>query len=108
MLFFFLGQAYTVVIKPKEEVGKVVLLRLRLEARPGFPDLDWHCQALQVRRSSEDPEVEIFPCHKWIQTADGCVELRNEKSELFLFYRSCTLVYYVIISLFPGLHIKMS
>ncbi len=97
MVFFFLGQAYTVVIKPKEEVGIVVLLRLRLEAQPGFPDLDWHCQDVQVRRSSEDPEdvqvrrssedpeVEVFPCHKWIRTEDGCIELRNEKGERFLF-----------------------
>ncbi|XP_026089838.1 arachidonate 8S-lipoxygenase-like [Carassius auratus] len=73
------GSAYTVVIKSKEEVGIVVLLKLRLEAQPGFPDLDWHCGDVQVRRSSEDPEVEVFPCHKWIRTADGNVELRNAK-----------------------------
>ncbi|XP_051533734.1 hydroperoxide isomerase ALOXE3-like [Myxocyprinus asiaticus] len=73
------GSACTIVVKPKEQVGKVVLLKLRLEAQPGFPDLDWHCQDVQLRRSSEDPEVEVFPCHKWIRTADGNVELRNEK-----------------------------
>ncbi|KAI2651224.1 Polyunsaturated fatty acid lipoxygenase ALOX15B [Labeo rohita] len=77
--FLLPGSACTVVIKPKEEVGTVVLLRLRLEAHPGFPDLDWHCQDVQVRRSSEDPETQVFPCHKWIRTADGSVELRNEK-----------------------------
>ncbi len=86
MVFFFPGQAYTIVIKPKEEVGIVVLLRLRLEAQPGFPDLHWHCQDVQVRRSSEDPEGEVFPCHKWIRTADGYIELRNEKGELFMFF----------------------
>lgn len=85
MVFFFLGQACTVVIEPEEEVGIVVLLRLRLDTQPGFPDLDWHCHDVQVRRSSEDPEVEVFPCHKWIRTADGNVELRNAKGELFLF-----------------------
>lgn len=85
MLFFISRQACTVVIKPKEEVGVVVLLRLRLEAQPDFPDLDWQCRDVQVRRSSEDPEMEVFPCHKWIRTADGCVELRNEKGELCLF-----------------------
>uniref|UniRef100_A0A672LTA9 Zgc:152891 n=1 Tax=Sinocyclocheilus grahami TaxID=75366 RepID=A0A672LTA9_SINGR len=62
-----------------KEVGIVVLLKLRLEAQPGFLDLDWHCGDVHVRRSSEDPEVEVFPCHKWIRTADGNVELRNAK-----------------------------
>uniref|UniRef100_A0A671N849 Zgc:152891 n=1 Tax=Sinocyclocheilus anshuiensis TaxID=1608454 RepID=A0A671N849_9TELE len=47
--------------------------------QPGFPDLDWHCGDVHVRRSSEDPEVEVFPCHKWIRTADGNVEFRNAK-----------------------------
>uniref|UniRef100_A0A8C1LVH0 Hydroperoxide isomerase ALOXE3-like n=1 Tax=Cyprinus carpio TaxID=7962 RepID=A0A8C1LVH0_CYPCA len=74
------GSACTVVIEPEEEVGIVVLLRLRLDTQPGFPDLDWHCHDVQVRRSSEDPEVEVFPCHKWIRTADGYIELRNEKA----------------------------
>ncbi|XP_052443652.1 polyunsaturated fatty acid lipoxygenase ALOX8 [Carassius gibelio] len=72
--------AYTVVINPKEEIGIVVLLRLRLEPQPGFPDLDWHCHDVQVRRSPEEPEVEVFPCYKWIRTADGYIELRNEKA----------------------------
>uniref|UniRef100_A0A673M1I7 Lipoxygenase domain-containing protein n=1 Tax=Sinocyclocheilus rhinocerous TaxID=307959 RepID=A0A673M1I7_9TELE len=67
-----------------KEVGIVVLLKLRLEAQPGFPDLDWHCGDVQVRRSSEDPEVEVFPCHKWIRTADGNVELRNAKKVMCL------------------------
>lgn len=69
---------------PQEDVGILVLVKLRLEAQPGFPDLDWHCQDVQVRRSSEDPEMEVFPCHKWIRTADGNVALRNDKGELFL------------------------
>ncbi|XP_057217067.1 hydroperoxide isomerase ALOXE3-like [Triplophysa rosa] len=73
------GSAYTIVITPTEEVGKLVLMKLRLEAQPGFPDLNWHCQDVEVRRHSEDPNVDVFLCHKWIQSADGCVELRNDK-----------------------------
>ncbi|XP_057216414.1 polyunsaturated fatty acid lipoxygenase ALOX8-like isoform X2 [Triplophysa rosa] len=73
------GSAYTIVITPTEEVGKLVLMKLRLEAQPGFPDLNWHCQDVEVRRHSEDPNVDVFLCHKWIQSADGYVELRNDK-----------------------------
>ncbi|XP_073791109.1 uncharacterized protein isoform X1 [Danio rerio] len=73
------GSACTVVIMPEEEVGILVLVKLRLEAQPGFPDLDWHCQDVQVKHSSEDPEMEVFPCNKWIRTADGHIILRNDK-----------------------------
>ncbi|NP_001070178.2 uncharacterized protein LOC767741 [Danio rerio] len=73
------GSACTVVIMPEEEVGILVLVKLRLEAKPGFPDLDWHCQDVQVKQSSEDPEMEVFPCNKWIRTADGHIILHNDK-----------------------------
>nr|XP_055037126.1 hydroperoxide isomerase ALOXE3 [Misgurnus anguillicaudatus] len=72
------GSAYTIVIKPTDEVGQVVLLKLRLEAHPGFPDLNWHCQDIQVRHS-EDSNIEVFPCNKWIRSEDGYIELRNDK-----------------------------
>ncbi|XP_056594663.1 polyunsaturated fatty acid lipoxygenase ALOX8-like [Triplophysa dalaica] len=72
------SSVHTIVITPTKEVGKLVLLKLRLEAQPGFPDMKWHCQDVEVRQCCEDPNVDIFPCHKWIQSADGCVELRND------------------------------
>lgn len=78
-------QAYTIVIKPTKEFGKVALLKLRLETQPGFPDLNWHCQDVEVGWHSEDPNVDFFPCYKWIQSSDGCVELRNDKGEPSLF-----------------------
>ncbi|KAM3869033.1 polyunsaturated fatty acid lipoxygenase ALOX15B [Diretmus argenteus] len=73
-------------------LGRLLLVRLQLEVRPGFPDLDWHCGRVEVRRLTdrqaeedrqqarpEDPEVEVFPCDRWLQSADGDVELRTGK-----------------------------
>lgn len=56
-------------------MDQVALVRLRLEVRPGFPDLDWHCQCVEVNHG---PRVQVFPCHRWLQAADGDVELRSE------------------------------
>ncbi|KAK3524382.1 hypothetical protein QTP70_028007 [Hemibagrus guttatus] len=76
------GSSCTFLVKPDEEIGTVVLVRLRLEARPGFPNLDWHCQDVQLKLSSDDTEVECFPCHRWIRTTDGDVELRSNRGKL--------------------------
>ncbi|XP_017348956.1 hydroperoxide isomerase ALOXE3 [Ictalurus punctatus] len=73
------GSNCTVLVKPAEEIGTVVLVRLRLEARSGFPNLDWHCLDVQLKRSSDATEVECFPCNRWIKTADGDVELRSNR-----------------------------
>ncbi|XP_036444035.1 hydroperoxide isomerase ALOXE3 [Colossoma macropomum] len=73
------GSTCTVVVKPEKEVGTVVLVRLRLEAQPGFPNLNWHCLDVQLKRSADAAEVEHFPCNKWIRTADGDVELRSNR-----------------------------
>ncbi|TRY76011.1 hypothetical protein DNTS_010909 [Danionella cerebrum] len=68
----------TALIKAEDEIGAVVLVRLRLEVQAGFPDLDWHCQDVQVKHSAGDSAVMVFPCYKWIRTADGNIELRSE------------------------------
>ncbi|XP_076835888.1 polyunsaturated fatty acid lipoxygenase ALOX15B isoform X2 [Brachyhypopomus gauderio] len=73
------GSTCTVVIKPDKEIGSVVLVRLRLEARPGFPDLDWHCADVQLKQRFDAEELDRFPCHRWIKTADGDVELRSDR-----------------------------
>uniref|UniRef100_W5KEZ0 Zgc:152891 n=1 Tax=Astyanax mexicanus TaxID=7994 RepID=W5KEZ0_ASTMX len=62
-----------------DSIGTVVLVCLRLEARPGFPDQSWHCLDVQLKQRDEAAEVERFPCNKWITTADGDVELRSDR-----------------------------
>ncbi|KAG9265687.1 polyunsaturated fatty acid lipoxygenase ALOX15B [Astyanax mexicanus] len=69
----------TFVVKPERKIGTVVLVCLRLEARPGFPDQSWHCLDVQLKQRDEAAEVERFPCNKWITTADGDVELRSDR-----------------------------
>ncbi|CAB1323240.1 unnamed protein product, partial [Coregonus sp. 'balchen'] len=73
-------------------LGRVVLVRLRLEARMGFPDLDWHCRGVEVRRLCDRQEEEAglhhqgaehFPCSRWLRSVDGDVELRNGDLCLF-------------------------
>ncbi|XP_028824917.1 hydroperoxide isomerase ALOXE3-like isoform X2 [Denticeps clupeoides] len=68
--------AHSLVVRTTEKLGKVLLVRLRLEAFPGFPDLDWHCQQVEVRRCNLH-DAEVFPFNKWLRSADGPVELRN-------------------------------
>lgn len=63
------------VMAGSDDVEQVALVRLRLEVRPGFPELDWHCQAVEVNYG---PQVQVFPCHRWLQSADGDVELCSE------------------------------
>ncbi|KAM9451388.1 polyunsaturated fatty acid lipoxygenase ALOX15B isoform 2-T3 [Clarias gariepinus] len=75
----FPGSSCTMLVKPDKEIGNVVLVRLRLEARPGFPNLDWHCLDVELKLSSDATEVECFPCNRWISTADGDVELRSSR-----------------------------
>ncbi|KAJ7996234.1 hypothetical protein DPEC_G00234960 [Dallia pectoralis] len=80
------GSACVVRVWSKVALGKVVLVRLRLKARTGLPDLDWHCNGVEVRRiysgqdeeaGKQDEEAEFFPCGRWLQSVDGGVELRN-------------------------------
>ncbi|KAL2094604.1 hypothetical protein ACEWY4_009323 [Coilia grayii] len=71
--------AHTVVIGENEDVDQVALVRLRLEVRSGFPDLDWHCHSVEINNGGQ---VEVFPCHKWLQAADCDVELRSGEVDL--------------------------
>ncbi|KAF3705496.1 Arachidonate 15-lipoxygenase B [Channa argus] len=80
------GSACSVRIRASGSLGHVVLVRLRLEAQTGFPDLNWHCTQVDVLRLAEEPgsgpehpETQVFLCNRWLQTADGNVELRSEK-----------------------------
>ena len=77
-----------VKVKSSCSLGHVVLVRLRLEPRPGFPDLPWKCCFVGIQRlgvggvdGEGQPKVgdaeEIFPCGRWLTSAEGEVELRN-------------------------------
>ncbi|KAG9338983.1 hypothetical protein JZ751_024381 [Albula glossodonta] len=73
------GSAHTITVTAERPLGAVVLVRLRLQTQPGFPDLDWHCQDVEVGAGGggKERQVDHFPCNKWLRTADGDIELRN-------------------------------
>uniref|UniRef100_A0A673X7C2 Zgc:152891 n=1 Tax=Salmo trutta TaxID=8032 RepID=A0A673X7C2_SALTR len=80
------GTACVVRVWSEVALGRVVLVRLRLEARTGFPDLDWHCRGVEVRRLCDRQEegaglqhqgAEHFPCSRWLRSVDGDVEWRT-------------------------------
>ncbi|KAM7373859.1 hypothetical protein PAMP_006549 [Pampus punctatissimus] len=89
------GSTCRVQVRATAPLGRLVLVRLRLEARTGFPILDWHCSRVEVSRltdgqaeeeerggegsGSEDPEPQVFLCNRWLRTVDGDVELRSGK-----------------------------
>ncbi|XP_041093263.1 polyunsaturated fatty acid lipoxygenase ALOX15B [Polyodon spathula] len=53
-------------------LGRLVLVRLHTESRPGFPELAWHCR--EVRVELPGGPAQHFPCMKWISSVDS-VEL---------------------------------
>ncbi|XP_042355980.1 polyunsaturated fatty acid lipoxygenase ALOX15B isoform X2 [Plectropomus leopardus] len=80
-------------VRASAPLGPLVLVRLRLEARTGFPNLDWHCSRVEVRRLGDghaeeggrdgdtpetDPDAQVFLCDRWLRPAGGAVELRSE------------------------------
>ncbi|KAM4547140.1 polyunsaturated fatty acid lipoxygenase ALOX15B [Fundulus diaphanus] len=80
------GSTCLVLVRADGLLGQVVLVRLRLEAQIGFPNVDWHCNRVEVRQRtiaqrpmSEDSEPQVFLCDKWLRTSDGDVELRSGK-----------------------------
>ncbi|XP_036380637.1 polyunsaturated fatty acid lipoxygenase ALOX15B [Megalops cyprinoides] len=72
------GSACVITVKTQKPLGTIALVRLRLENRPGFPEMDWYCQGVEVKTGGGE-DHDYFPCDKWLQTADGDVELRNGK-----------------------------
>ncbi|XP_023685044.2 polyunsaturated fatty acid lipoxygenase ALOX15B [Paramormyrops kingsleyae] len=77
------GSGCVITVRTKESLGSVALVRLCLEGRPGFPDLDWLCQGVEVTTLSSAPEgrrhTEYFPCSKWLRTADGSIVLWSRR-----------------------------
>ncbi|XP_015227315.1 PREDICTED: hydroperoxide isomerase ALOXE3-like [Cyprinodon variegatus] len=78
------GSTCLVLVQSSGQLDKVVLVRLRLEAQNGFPNIDWHCNRVEVRQRTKvkEPVSEeplVFLCDKWLRTADGDVELRSGK-----------------------------
>ncbi|KAK5858131.1 hypothetical protein PBY51_002297 [Eleginops maclovinus] len=81
------GSSCLVLVRTKAPLGDLLLVRLRLEARIGFPDLDWHCSLVEVCRLADrggtepekDPECQVFLCDQWLRPAEGDVELRSGK-----------------------------
>ncbi|XP_020489030.2 polyunsaturated fatty acid lipoxygenase ALOX15B [Labrus bergylta] len=85
------GSVCPVQVRVSAPLGCLLLVRLRLEARTGFPDLDWHCSRVEVRSLAVedqrggrgacpgDPNIQVFLCDRWLRTADGDIELRSGK-----------------------------
>ncbi|KAM4726643.1 polyunsaturated fatty acid lipoxygenase ALOX15B [Anableps anableps] len=80
------GSTCLVLVRANGPLGQVVLVRLQLEAQTGFPNVDWHCNRVEVRQRvkgqgsvPEGSETQVFLCDKWLRTADGDVELRSGK-----------------------------
>ncbi|XP_043997692.1 polyunsaturated fatty acid lipoxygenase ALOX8 [Gambusia affinis] len=80
------GSTCLVLVRPSGPLGRVVLVRLQLEVQTGFPNLDWHCNRVELRQRAkgQEPrpdgsETQVFLCDKWLRTADGDVELRSGK-----------------------------
>uniref|UniRef100_A0A3Q0S5U3 Zgc:152891 n=1 Tax=Amphilophus citrinellus TaxID=61819 RepID=A0A3Q0S5U3_AMPCI len=67
----------------RSSLGRLILVRLRLEAQTGFPNLDWHCSGVEVCRlgkgQGSDPETQVFLCDRWLQVTDGDMDLRSGK-----------------------------
>ncbi|XP_047463520.1 polyunsaturated fatty acid lipoxygenase ALOX15B [Mugil cephalus] len=80
------GSTCPVQVRADSPLGRLLLVRLRLEVQTGFPNLDWHCSRVEVRgpaagpgSAPEDAEAQVFLCDRWLRPADGDVELRSGK-----------------------------
>ncbi|KAJ8265996.1 hypothetical protein GJAV_G00123960 [Gymnothorax javanicus] len=72
------GSACVLTVRTEKPLGRIVVVRLRLEPRPGFPDQNWHCETVEVSMGCESCwQAEQFPCNKWVQPSDGDIELQN-------------------------------
>nr|XP_024655757.1 hydroperoxide isomerase ALOXE3 [Maylandia zebra] len=77
------GSVCPVRVQASSPLGRLILVRLRLEVQTRFPNLDWHCSRVEVCRLSKsqgsDSETQVFLCDRWLRPADGDVELRSGK-----------------------------
>lgn len=82
-LFLLRSQTCSVQVQASGSLGRLILVRLRLEPQTGFPSLDWHCSRVEVSRrgKGQRSEAQVFLCDRWLQAADGDVELRSGKCE---------------------------
>lgn len=77
-------QKCLVHVRANGPLGQLLLVRLRLEVLNGFPNLDWHCSRVEVCRrpaGQEEAEAQVFHCDRWLQAADGEVDLRSGNRE---------------------------
>lgn len=84
-------QVCLVQVQTNQSLGHLVLVQLRLQAQKGFPDLDWHCDRVEVRMLTveegsepEDPETQVFLCERWLRTTDGDIQLRSVKCKCYV------------------------
>ncbi|KAG7224712.1 hypothetical protein INR49_004600 [Caranx melampygus] len=76
------GSVCLVHVRTNQSLGRLVLVQLRLEAQTGFPDLDWHCDRVEVRRLTEEEGSEPEdPETQFVDGAPQCVDI-NSLSEL--------------------------
>lgn len=84
-VFLSCSQVCPVRVQASSPLGRLILVRLRLEVQTRFPNLDWHCSRVEVCRLSKsqgsDSETQVFLCDRWLRPADGDVELRSGKCE---------------------------
>uniref|UniRef100_A0A3Q4MYF1 Zgc:152891 n=1 Tax=Neolamprologus brichardi TaxID=32507 RepID=A0A3Q4MYF1_NEOBR len=77
------GLVCPVRVQASSPLGRLILVRLRLEVQTRFPNLDWHCSRVEVCRLTKgqgsDSETQVFLCDRWLRPADGDVELRSGK-----------------------------
>ncbi|XP_017260091.2 hydroperoxide isomerase ALOXE3, partial [Kryptolebias marmoratus] len=69
------GSTRLVSVRSSGPLGQLILVRLRLEAQAGFPDVNWHCSRVEVRRPAGGSGPQVFLCDRWLRPADGDVEL---------------------------------
>lgn len=84
-VFLSCSQVCPVRVQATSPLGRLILVRLRLEVQTRFPNLDWHCSRVEVCRLTKGQgshsETQVFLCDRWLRPADGDVELRSGKCE---------------------------
>uniref|UniRef100_A0AAV2K366 Arachidonate 15-lipoxygenase B-like n=1 Tax=Knipowitschia caucasica TaxID=637954 RepID=A0AAV2K366_KNICA len=77
------GSVCSVTVAAASALGRVVLIRFKLETQKGLPDLPWHCERAELRKLGEGIDEgagpQVFHCHRWICSNDDAVEIRSEQ-----------------------------